>query len=171
MTEDLLEGDESGGARSSDTRPSVLHRLVRDLELSKIVSDHLGFDLHLGEDLAVVNAHDGAGHLGDHDHVSQVSLDDIGLLVRRTLLLLLELLDEGHGLALQSPGELAPDPAGEELHESLIVHVQELVEVDSTEGKLPEGPLLPQLGGGGFVTHVYYNLSLVEVNQAILAWS
>ena len=74
------------------------------------MSNHLGLDLHLGEDLAVVHADDGAGHLGDHDHVPQVSLDDVGLLVGRALLLLLaELLDESHGLALQSPGELAPD--------------------------------------------------------------
>jgi len=157
---------------SSDTGPSVLHRLVRDGELSKIVSDHLGLDLHLGEDLAVVHTHDGAGHLGDHDHVPQVSLHDVGLLVGGALLLLLaELLDEGHRLALKSPGELAPDPAGKELHEALVVHVQELVQVDPAVGELAEGPLLPQLGGGGFVTHVYYNLSLVEVNQAILAWS
>ena len=74
------------------------------------MSNHLRLDLHLGEDLAVVHTHDGAGHLGDHDHVSQMSLDDVGLLVGRALLLLLaELLDESHGLALQSPGELAPD--------------------------------------------------------------
>ena len=53
----------------------------------------------------------------------------------------------------------SPDPAGEELHEALVVHVQELVQVDPAEGELAEGPLLPQLGGGGFVTHVYYNLS------------
>ena len=74
------------------------------------MSNHLRLDLHLGEDLAVVNTHDGAGHLGDHNHIPQMSLDDVGLLVGRALLLLLaELLDESHRLALQSPGELAPD--------------------------------------------------------------
>ena len=83
--------------------------LVRDGKLSKIVSDHLRLDLDLGEDLAVVHTHDGAGHLGDHNHVSQVSLHDVRLLVGGALLLLLaELLDESHGLALQSSGELTP---------------------------------------------------------------
>ena len=53
------------------------------------MSNHLGLNLHLGEDLAVVHTHDGAGHLGDHDHVPQVSLHDVGLFIRGPLLLLL----------------------------------------------------------------------------------
>ena len=53
--------------------------------------------------LAVVDADDGADHLGDDDHVAQVGLDDGGLLVWRGLLLgLAELLDEAHGLALET---------------------------------------------------------------------
>ena len=71
--------------------------------------DHLRLDLNLVEGLAVVDADDGAGHLGDNDHVPQVGLDHVGLLVGGALLLLLaELLDESHGLALQSSGELTP---------------------------------------------------------------
>ena len=46
------------------------------------MSNHLGLNLHLGEDLAIVHTHDGAGHLGDHDHVPQVSLHDVGLFIR-----------------------------------------------------------------------------------------
>ena len=73
------------------------------------MSNHLGLDLHLGEDLAVVHSNDGAGHLGDNNHVPQVGLHDVGLLVRGALLLLLaELLDESHRLALKSPGKLTP---------------------------------------------------------------
>merc|ERR1719328_419482 len=44
-----------------------------------------------------------------------MGLDNVGLLVDGAFLLLLaELLDQGHWLALQSSGELAPDSAGEE---------------------------------------------------------
>ena len=74
------------------------------------MSDHLWLDLHLGEHLAIVNSNNGSSHLGDNNHVSQVGLDNIGLLVDWAFLLLLaELLDQSHGLALQSSGELTPD--------------------------------------------------------------
>ena len=60
--------------------------------------------------LAVVDADDGADHLGDDDHVAEVGLHDRGLLVGGRLLLgLAELLDEAHGLALQAALE---PPAG-----------------------------------------------------------
>lgn len=50
-----------------------------------------------------VDTTDGSNHLGDNDHVSQVSLDHGGLLVRTGVLLgESELLDETHGLSLQS---------------------------------------------------------------------
>ena len=53
--------------------------------------------------LAVVDADDGADHLGDDDHVAEVGLDDCGFLVWGRLLLgLAELLDEAHGLALET---------------------------------------------------------------------
>lgn len=70
--------------------------------------NHLGLDLDLVELLAGVDADDGADHLGDDNHVAEVRLDEVGLLVGLGLLLgLAELLDEAHGLAL----EAAVDPA------------------------------------------------------------
>ena len=97
----------------SDTGPPVLDRLVGDGELSQVVSDHLGLDLHLVEALPVVDSDDGSGHLRDDDHVAQVRLDHVWLLVGRALLLLLaQLLDERHRLALQAAGELAPVRGG-----------------------------------------------------------
>merc|ERR1712192_377508 len=107
----LLEGDESGAVGGTNTGPTVLYRLVGDGELSQVVSNHLWLHLNLCEDLAVVNSNNGASHLRDNDHVPQASLDHIGLLVGRSLLLLLpQLLDQGHWLPLESPGELPPDP-------------------------------------------------------------
>merc|ERR550519_2971528 len=102
----LLEGDESGAVRGSDTGPTMLHRLVGDGELSQVVSDHLWLHLNLCEDLAVVNSNNGSSHLGDNDHVPEV------------------VLDQGHWLPLESPGELPPDPADKQLHQLLVVHVE-----------------------------------------------
>ena len=56
------------------------------------------------------------------------------------------------------PQEASPDPACEELHETLIVHVQELVQINPTVGELTEGPLLLQLSSL-IVSHGYYKLS------------
>ena len=85
----------------TDTRPTVLDGPVRNAELAKVVADHLWLDLDLVELLAAVDADDGADHFGDDDHVTQMRLDEVGLLVGLGLLLsLAELLDEAHGLAL-----------------------------------------------------------------------
>jgi hypothetical protein len=74
---------------------------------------HLDFDLVEG--LSVVDSDHGSGHFRDDDHVTKMCLDNIGLLVGRAFLLLLpQLLDEGHGLALQTAAELAADSAGQE---------------------------------------------------------
>ena len=73
------------------------------------MANHLWLDLDLCEHLSVVHAHDGASHLGHDNHVPQMGLHNIGLLVDGAFLLLLaELLDQSHGLALESSGELAP---------------------------------------------------------------
>ena len=105
-------------------------------------------DFDLVEGLAVVNADDGTGHLRDDNHVSEVGLDNVGLLVDGALLLLLpQLLDEGHRLSLQPAAELSADAAGQQLHQLLVVHVEELVEVHSAVGELAEGSLLLEVSG------------------------
>ena len=76
---------------------------VRARELGEVVADHLGLDFDRVEDFAVVDTDDGTDHLGDDDHVAEVGLDDRGLFVRgRLLLRLAELLDQAHGLALET---------------------------------------------------------------------
>jgi len=127
----------------SDAGPAVLDWLVRDAELSQVVADHLGLDLDLVEGLAVVDADDAADHLGDNDHVSQVSLDASGLLkCRRLLLGLAQALHEGHRLALEAAREASARAAVEDLHQLLVGHIQQLVEVDPAERVLAERPLL-----------------------------
>jgi len=121
---------------------------------------------YLSEVLAVVDTNDGAGHLGDDDHVPQVGLDDLGLLIWGSLLLgLAQLLDQGHRLALQTTGETPAGTAVHQLHQLVAVrgktrllritlaeslpnslgHVQKLVQVDTAVGELLEGTLLLQI--------------------------
>lgn len=85
----LLEGNEARGMGSTDTGSSMLNGLIRDGELSKIVANHLRFDLNLIKSLAIVNSNDASNHLGNYDHVPQVGPDWFGLLTRRGLPFLL----------------------------------------------------------------------------------
>lgn len=102
----LLQRDKSRRVRGTDTRTTVLDRLVRDGEFTEVVADHLGLDFDLVEFLARVDTDDGADHLRHDDHVSQVCLDQVGLLVGlRVLLGLAQLLDQTHRAALQAAVE------------------------------------------------------------------
>lgn len=66
-------------------------------------------------DLAVVDTDNTANHLGDDNHVTEMGLDDGGLLIWWGLLLgLAELLDETHRLTLQTTLE---PPAGTSVHQ------------------------------------------------------
>jgi len=72
------------------------------------VADHLRLDLDLVEFFAGVDANDGADHLRHDNHVTKVRLDEVGLLVGLGLLLgFAQLLDQAHGLALQTAVEPA----------------------------------------------------------------
>jgi len=63
-----------------------------------------------------VNTTNGSNHLGDDDHVSQVSLDGSGLFVGSGLLLgLSELLDQSEGLPLETSLEPSPRSGVDEL--------------------------------------------------------
>lgn len=127
----LLERNETRRVRRTDTGTTVLDRfaievvsqrspacgvpsseelswqkgcnVLRDRELGQVVANHLGLDLNLVELLAGVDTNNAANHLGDDNHVSEVGLDEVGLLVGLSLLFgLAELLDQTHGLALQT---------------------------------------------------------------------
>ena len=54
-------------------------RFVGDRELAQIVAEHFGLHFDSRERLAIVDANDAADHVGNNDHVAQVSLDDGGL--------------------------------------------------------------------------------------------
>lgn len=90
------------------------------------MADHLGLDLNLVELLTGVDTDNGADHLGDDDHVTEVRLDEVGLLVGLGLLLgLAELLDQTHGLALQTAVESAAGTGVDDIAELLGGEVEE----------------------------------------------
>lgn len=94
------------------------------------MANHLRLDLNLVELLAGVDTDDGADHLGDNDHVTKVGLDEVGLLVGLGLLLgLAELLDETHGLALQTAVEATAGTSVNDITELLGREVEEPVKV------------------------------------------
>jgi hypothetical protein len=90
------------------------------------VADHLGLDLDLVELLAGVDTDDTANHFGHDNHVTQVGLDDIGLLVGLSFLLgLAQLLDQAHRLALQATVEAAAGTGMDKIAQLLRGQIQE----------------------------------------------
>ena len=92
------------------------------------MSDHLRLDFDLVELLSGVDTDNAANHLWDNDHVTQVCLDQIGLLVGLGLLLrLAELLDETHGLALQTAVETTAGAGVDDIAELFGGEIEESV--------------------------------------------
>lgn len=92
------------------------------------MANHFRLDLNLVELLAGVDADDAANHLGDDNHVSQVGLDEVGLLVGLGLLLgLSELLDEAHGAALQAAVDPSAGTGVDDIAELVGGEVEEAV--------------------------------------------
>ena len=90
------------------------------------MANHFGLDFDLVELLSRVDANDAADHLGDNDHVAEVSLDEVRLLVGLGLLLRLsELLDEAHRLALQATVEPTSGTGVDEIAEFFGGEVKE----------------------------------------------
>lgn len=90
------------------------------------MADHLGLNFDLVELLSRVNTNDAANHLGNNDHITEVSLDEIRLLVGLSLLLgLAELLDKAHGLALETTVEPSAGTGMDKVTELLRAEVEE----------------------------------------------
>ena len=115
-------------------------------ELIRCKTSYLDFDLCIS--FSVVNSNNRSGHFGNNDHISQLGLYNVGFLIWWCFLLLLsQLFDQSHRLSLQSTAKIAANSAWEKFHKLLIVHIKQLVEIDSPVGKLPEGTPLLQLCG------------------------
>ena len=102
--------------------------VLRDRELSQVVSNHLRLDFHLVELLARVDTNDATNHLRDHNHVSQMRLDEIGLLIGLRLLLgLAQLLDQTHRLALETAVEPTTSTSVDDIAELIGGQIQESI--------------------------------------------
>jgi len=144
----LLERNESGRVSSTQTGTAVFDGLVRDGELPKIVASHLRLDLNRVKDFAIVNANNTADHLWDDDHVTKVGLNNCRLLIWRCFLLrLTQLLDETHGTALEPTLEPPSRTGMDEVDKVLIVHVKELLKLNTAVRKRAERSLLLHLSG------------------------
>ena len=112
--------------RRANPRSSMLHRLVADAKLAQVEPNHLRLDLDLVEFLAAVDTDDAADHLGHDDHVAQVRLDQIGLLVGLGgLFRLAQFLDQAHGLALEAAVEAAAGAGVDDVAELFGGEVEE----------------------------------------------
>jgi hypothetical protein len=97
------------------------------------VANHFGLDLHLVELLARVDADDAADHLGDDNHVAEMGLDGVGLLIGLGLLLgLAELLDQAHGAALEAAVDPAAGAGVDDIAELVGGEVEEAVRREKT---------------------------------------
>lgn len=102
--------------------------ILRDREFSQVVSNHLGLNLNLVELLSRVDTDNATNHLRNDNHVSQMSLDKIRLLIWLGLLLgLAELLDETHWLALQSTVETTAGAGVNDITELIRGEIEESV--------------------------------------------
>lgn len=153
----LLERNETRRVGSSHTRAAVSDGLVGKRELSQVVTNHVRLDLNRVEILAVVDSNDGTDHLWHNNHAAQMGLDGSWLLTLRNVLLgQTELLNQTHGLALQSALELSAGTACHHLHQLLTGDVEQLLEVNTTVRKLAEGP---SLVGGSVSLYKYVVIS------------
>jgi hypothetical protein len=100
--------------------------LLRDRELRQVVAHHLRLDLNRVEFLATVHTNHTANHLRDNNHITEVRLDSIWLLVRLGLLLgFAQLLDQTHGLALEAAVEPAAGAGVHDIAELFAGEVEE----------------------------------------------
>ena len=90
------------------------------------MTNHFGLNFHLVEFLARVDTNNATNHFGYDNHVSQVSLDKVGLLVGLGLLLgLSELLDQAHGLTLKTTVDSSAGTSMDDIAELFGGQIQE----------------------------------------------
>ena len=119
---------------------TVLHRLVGDGELSQVMTHHLRLDLDLTESLPVVDTNDRADHLGNNNHMAEVSLDDGGLLAYSQILAGLTALSQNVLVLslVRTTSDLSAETSREEFHELLLRDVEQLLELDALVREGPE---------------------------------
>src|SRR5574342_456237 len=107
------------------------------------MADHLWLDFNLVEGFPIVHTNDASNHLWHNDHIPKVSSDGLWLLTRRCFpFRFAELLDKGHWLPCQTPTKPSACTGSEELDELIGGHVEQSIQIDTTEAEFLECPLL-----------------------------
>ena len=144
------EGSELGTSGGTMTDLTVTNGLVGKGELSKVVSAHVSSDFDGRPVLSTVNFDNGSDHIGSDDHVSQVSLNTLGLLTVGGLFDgFLELLDESGVRSTSVSLEGSSVLGAEKVDNLLLGHLEELIELDTSVHLLLERLSLNGLGGVG----------------------
>ena len=90
------------------------------------MTHHLRLNFDLIKLLAGINTNHASNHLWYHNHIPQMRLDEVGLLIWLGFLLrLTQLLDQAHGLALQSAVETTASTRVNDVAELVGGEVQE----------------------------------------------
>uniref|UniRef100_A0A7C9DTU2 Uncharacterized protein n=1 Tax=Opuntia streptacantha TaxID=393608 RepID=A0A7C9DTU2_OPUST len=138
-----LKRNEPRRVGGTNTGPTVLHRFVADRKLSQVVTDHFWLDFNLVERLPIVNTNYATNHLRNYDHVAKVSPHWFRFFTWwRFPFRFPELLDQCHGLALQTPAEPSTNTSREELDELIGGNVKQGIKIDTSVAELPERSLL-----------------------------
>ena len=142
-TQDLgrsSEGSELGTSGGTMTDLTVTNGLVGKGELSKVVSAHVSSDFDGRPVLSTVNFDNGTNHIGSDDHVTEVSLNTLGLLTVGGLFDgFLELLDESGVRSTSVSLEGSSVLGAEKVDNLLLGHLEELIELDTSVDLLLEG--------------------------------
>ena len=128
---------------------SVTDGLVGEREFSGVVTAHISSNFDGSPVFATVNFEDGTDHLGGDDHVSEVSLDTLGLrTVRSVFDGFLELLDESAVSGSSVSSERSSVLGAEKSDDFLLGHLDEFIELDTSVDLLLERLSLDGLGRG-----------------------
>jgi len=112
------------------------------------VTNHLRLDFDGVEFLSGVDSNDATNHFWNDNHVTEMGLDGVWLLVWLGVLLsLTELLDQTHRHALETTVEPTASAGVDNITELIGGEVEELFEVDTAVRKLAECSLFLDLGG------------------------
>lgn len=102
--------------------------ILRDGEFSQVVANHFRLDFDLVKFLARVDTNNATNHLGDDNHISEMCLDKVRLLIWLCLLLsLAQLLDQTHGLALKTSVEPTTGTSVDDIAELIRREIEESV--------------------------------------------
>ena len=164
MTVEILQRNELGRVRSTQTRPAVQRGLVCDGELSQIMSNHFRFNFHLIKHFSIINSNHGSDHFRNNNHITQVGLDSGRFFIwKRFLLGFTQLVDQTHGFTLQTTLESSSGTSMDQVHEFFTAQIQQIIKFNSSVRKLAELSLSLQFSS--FVSIVFVSLLLKMVRR------